>query len=321
MIEAFYTDEFVLPLPSGHRFPMVKYRMLRDKVAESVSPIALKVPPAATRGQLAMAHCPNYVERVFSGNLSRDEQQSIGFPWSEAMVERSLRSVGATVQACRSAVQYGASANLAGGTHHAKHAAGSGFCVFNDIVVAARVFQAERMAAHPGGHPRKPPHVLVVDLDVHQGDGTAEISANDSSIFTVSLHGASNFPFVKMQSDLDVHLPDGTADAEYLQALESTLQAVERNPPPDLLIYVAGMDAHRADRLGRLALSDQGIERRDRLVLDWAAARSIPVVMVMAGGYFPDLDHLTDLQLGSLKRLAEYSEKFNEKDHNILSNS
>ena len=179
MIEAFYTDEFVLPLPAGHRFPMEKYRILRDKVALSNREIRLSVPPAATVGQLALAHCPVYVQRIETGEVSANEQRDIGFPWSKAMVERSLRSVGATVAAVRSAMQHGASVNLAGGTHHAKRDRGGGFCVFNDLAVAARVYQTDWIA-NAG---RLGPKVLVIDLDVHQGDGTAEILATDPTVF------------------------------------------------------------------------------------------------------------------------------------------
>lgn len=306
MIEAFYTDEFVLPLPSGHRFPMEKYRILRDKVSQSVCFIKLSVPPAATAGQLALAHCPGYVQRIEEGNISADEQRDIGFPWSKAMVERSLRSVGATVAAVRSALQHGASVNLAGGTHHAKHNKGGGFCVFNDIAVAARVYQTDLIGLLGGRCPK----VLVVDLDVHQGDGTAEILANDPSVFTFSMHGARNYPFTKSASDLDIALPDGIDDDAYIEQLEIALAHIDKLFSPDLVLYVAGLDVHQADRLGKLSLSDKGIELRDRVVFNWASQRDLPVVAVMAGGYFPDLEHLTNLQLGVIERLAEYGQHY-----------
>jgi len=306
MIEAFYTDEFVLPLPQGHRFPMEKYRILRDKVSISDRGIRLSVPPAATLGQLALAHCPAYVQRIETGEVSASEQRDIGFPWSKAMVERSLRSVGATVAAVRSALQHGASINLAGGTHHAKRDRGGGFCVFNDLAVAARVFQTDSIARAS----RHSPKVLVIDLDVHQGDGTAEILAGDPSVFTFSMHGAKNYPFTKSASDLDVALPDGIDDDAYLAELDGALSHIATLFSPDLILYVAGLDVHQADRLGKLALTDSGIERRDRIVLDWAASRELPVVTVMAGGYFPDLEHLTNLQLGVVERLAEYGQHY-----------
>ncbi len=310
MIEAFYTDEFVLPLPSGHRFPMEKYRILRNKVAQRLDSVRLEVPPAATVGQLALAHCPNYIQKVESGLLSPQEQRDIGFPWSPLMVERSLRSVGATVAGVRSALQHGASVNLAGGTHHAKRQQGGGFCVFNDLAVAARVFQTDRIAQLSRRSEqevlRAPTRVLVVDLDVHQGDGTAEILGNDASIFTFSMHGERNYPFQKTNSDLDIALPDGTTDQVYLDTLNRALGVIEQRFKPDLLLYVAGLDAHADDRLGKLSLSDKGIELRDEIVLNWAFQFDLPVVAVMAGGYFPNLEHLTDLQLGVVSRLADY---------------
>lgn len=302
MIDAFYTDEFVLPLPEGHRFPMQKYRILRDKVLKSALEIRLCVPGAATAGQLALAHCPNYVASVESGGLSAQAQRDIGFPWSTAMVERSLRSVGATVEAVRSALQHGAAVNLAGGTHHAKRDQGGGFCVFNDVAVAARVFQTDQIAKKPGASVN--PQVLIIDLDVHQGDGTAEIFQNDPSVFTFSMHGEKNYPFSKRTSDLDIALPDQTGDSEYLSALQNALQVIEARFKPDLLVYVAGMDVHMADRLGKLSLTDEGVAARDQLVIDWARRRGLPLVVTMAGGYFKDLEHLTDLQLRLVEQLA-----------------
>lgn len=310
MIEAFYTDEFVLPLPAGHRFPMEKYRILRNKVALTLQSVSLVVPPAATVGQLALAHCPTYIHKVESGHLTPQEQRDIGFPWSNRMVERSLRSVGATVAGVRSALQHGASVNLAGGTHHAKRQQGGGFCVFNDLAVAARVFQTDRIAQFRErgelGVLRLPHRVLVLDLDVHQGDGTAEILEGDSSVFTFSMHGDRNYPFQKARSDLDIALPDGTGDDAYLEALQKALSEIEQQFKPDLLLYVAGLDAHASDRLGKLSLTDRGIEQRDLVVLNWAAKFDLPVVAVMAGGYFRDLEHLTDLQLDVVSRLAAY---------------
>lgn len=314
MIDVFYTDEFVLPLPAGHRFPMQKYRILRDKVEQNLCSVKLCIPSAAMPGQLALAHCTDYVQRIESGEVTAAEQRAIGFPWSERMVERSLRSVGATVAAARSAVHNGASVNLAGGTHHAKRALGGGFCVFNDLAVAARVFQTDAIATATMSSNSMTsvgiPKVLVIDLDVHQGDGTAEILAGDNSIFTFSMHGENNYPFAKTLSDLDIALADGTGDAEYLTQLETALGSIERKFSADLILYVAGLDAHQADRLGKLSLSDGGIEQRDRMVLDWAKSYGLPVVAVMAGGYFPDLEHLTELQLGVVRRLAEYGQHY-----------
>lgn len=310
MIDVYYTDEFVLPLPAGHRFPMEKYRILRNKVIASPCSVNLLVPPAATAGQLALAHCTNYVQRIERGEVSSAEQREIGFPWSELMVERSLRSVGATVAAARSALQHGASVNLAGGTHHAKRDRGGGFCVFNDLAVAARVYQTDMLCSVKVAGKAPYPKVLVIDLDVHQGDGTADILAADPSIFTFSMHGEKNYPFTKSRSDLDIALPDGTGDSEYLNMLQNALDRIDQQFQPNIVFYVAGLDAHKADRLGKLALTDEGIETRDMVVLEWAAKHNLPVAAVMAGGYFPDLEHLTNLQLGVVERLAKYSQHY-----------
>lgn len=254
---------------------MRKYRMIREGAMELVPGLDFREAPAATDGVLALAHHPDYIRRVTEGSLSAAEQKAIGFPWSAAMVERSRRSAGATIAACRAACEDGVAANLAGGTHHAHADHGEGFCVFNDAAVAARLMQAERRAAR----------VAVVDLDVHQGDGTAAILERDDSVFTLSLHGERNYPFVKQVSDLDVALPDGTGDDAYLDALDDALAALFGRFDPQLIIYLAGADPHEGDRLGRLKLSLDGLARRDERVLHTAAERRIPVAIAMAGGY------------------------------------
>src|SRR4030095_12901789 len=226
-------------------------------------------------------HDANYVERVLAGNLSAAEIRAIGFPWSPQMVERSLRSVGATIGACRSALRDGVGVNRAGGTHHAKRDRGAGYCVFNDAAVAVRVLQDDAASGVA--------RVAVVDLDVHQGDGTAQIFHGDSSVFTLSLHGATNFPVRKETSDLDIALPDGTADDAYLPALDDALSELAGRFHPDLLIYLAGADAHANDRLGRLALSEAGMAERDARVFAFARKAALPVVVTMAGGYGRDI--------------------------------
>lgn len=274
-MDAFYCDQFVLPLPAGHRFPMAKYGLLRAAVAARLPACRLASPEGASDGQLALAHTPDYVDRVTRGLLSERELREIGFPWSAAMVDRARRSVGATIEACRSASTAGVAASLAGGTHHAYADRGGGYCVFNDAAVAARLMQAERCARR----------VAIVDLDVHQGNGTAAILADDPSVFTLSLHGEKNFPFRKERSDLDVALPDRCDDATYLAALERALGHVEEHFGPDFVIYLAGADPYLDDRLGRLSLSIEGLAARDRTVLEWARRRAIPIAIVMAGGY------------------------------------
>ncbi|MDP3811131.1 MAG: histone deacetylase [Hydrogenophaga sp.] len=303
-MQAFYADHFVLPLPAGHRFPMAKYARLRERLARELPQVELLEARPASDGELALVHTPTYIEAVHTGTLPPAAQREIGFPWSPAMAERARRSVGATVQACRRALGGGGlAANLAGGTHHACADKGSGFCVFNDAAVAARLMQAEHARANRA---RGMLRVAIVDLDVHQGNGTARIFAHDDSVFTLSLHGAKNFPFRKEPSDLDVELPDGCGDAEYLDALERALEEMERRFEPGLVIYLAGADPHEGDRLGRLKLTFDGMEARDRRVMDWAWTRRLPLAFVMAGGYGTDMDATVQVQMNTYRTAVQY---------------
>lgn len=297
-MKAFYTDRFVLPLPDGHRFPMVKYRLLRERIARDLPDVILAEPPPATDGVVALAHTPDWIERLSLGRLTALEQRAIGFPWSEAMVERSRRSVGATIAACRAAIVDGASVNLAGGTHHAGPDRGEGFCCLNDVAVAARLMQAERRVRR----------VAIVDLDVHQGNGSAEILRNDASVFTLSIHGARNFPFRhRCNGDLDVDLPDGTGDDAYLEALDGALAALAARFEPDFLIFLAGADVYDGDRLGRLSLSIPGIAERDRRVFAFARARGLPVAVAMGGGYCPEIERIVDIHVGTVREAHVYA--------------
>ncbi|ARN21450.1 histone deacetylase family protein [Piscinibacter gummiphilus] len=296
---AFHTDQFRLPLPPGHRFPQEKYRRLRERVVAEVPGIELEVAPAATDGELALAHTPDYVTDVAEGRLDDARQREIGFPWSPEMVERSRRSVGATIAAARVALTQGVAANLAGGTHHASASKGGGFCVFNDIAVASRLMQAEWHRHH-----RQLLRVAVIDLDVHQGNGTAAIFRDDPTVFTLSLHGEHNFPFRKEPGDLDVPLPDGCTDDPYLEALEGALaQLWHRHETrlPGLVIYLAGADAHEGDRLGRLKLTTAGMAERDRRVFAATRERRIPTVLTMGGGYGRVIDDTVAVQIGTLR--------------------
>jgi acetoin utilization deacetylase AcuC-like enzyme len=282
-LRAHYSDHFVLPLPPGHRFPMSKYAALRERVT-ALPNVQLVEAAAATDGELALAHDADYIDRVVNGRLTANEQRTIGFPWSPQMVERSRRSTGATIAACRAALDDGVAVNLAGGTHHAHRDHGQGYCVFNDAAVAARLMQAEA-----GRRSRRPLQVAIVDLDVHQGNGTASILAQDPTVFTLSLHGASNFPFRKESSDLDVALPDATGDDAYLAALDAALRQLRQRFEPNLLIYVAGADAHEGDRLGKLHLTTAGMRSRDDCVFAFAAELGVPIAVTMAGGYGRDI--------------------------------
>jgi acetoin utilization deacetylase AcuC-like enzyme len=299
-LKAFYSDHFVLPLPAGHRFPMQKYRLLRERAADVVPGIDFVEAPDIGNGVLALAHHPDYIRRVSLGELSNAEQRQIGFPWSPEMVERSRRSAGATVAACRAAFDDGVALNLAGGTHHAQADHGEGFCVFNDAAIAARLMQAERRAGR----------VAVIDLDVHQGNGTAAILARDDSVFTLSLHGANNYPFVKEVSDLDVALPDDIADHAYLAALESALATLFARFDPQLIIFLAGADPHEGDRLGRMKLTFDGLARRDKMVLEAAHQRRIPVAIAMAGGYGREIDDTIRVHLQTIAIAAEYAARW-----------
>jgi len=297
-MQAFYADQFVLPLPEGHAFPMGKYDRLRARVLAECPAIRLGPALPASDGELALVHTPRYVDAVAHGLLSATEQREIGFPWSPRMAERARRSVGATISAARAALidGEGVGANLAGGTHHAQMDKGSGYCVFNDAAVAARLMQAEW---HRGR--RCLLRIAVIDLDVHQGNGTAAIFSDDETVFTLSIHGAKNFPFRKQASDLDVELPDGCTDEPYLAALDVALDTLWQRIEPGLVFYVAGADAHEGDRLGRLKLSSAALAERDRRVFDACRARGIPVAVSMAGGYGRDIDATVDVHLNTLK--------------------
>ncbi|TCO82434.1 acetoin utilization deacetylase AcuC-like enzyme [Plasticicumulans lactativorans] len=296
-MKVFYCDHFVLPLPAGHRFPMQKYARLRERVAAAGDGLfELHEPAAASPEQITLAHHPAYYARVSRGELSERELRVLGFPWSAALVERSRRSAGATIAACRAALADGAGANLAGGTHHAFADQAQGFCVFNDAAIAARTMQAE-------GRVRR---VLIVDCDVHQGNGTAAILRGDDSVFTFSIHGSKNFPFRKEQSDLDVELDDGTSDAAYLDALHAGLTRALERAQAELAIYLAGADPYVGDRLGRLALSKAGLAARDALVFEACERHGLPVAVAMAGGYADDIDDIVDIHFATVRRAAAH---------------
>lgn len=288
-MKAFYSDEFVLPLPSGHRFPMHKYARLRSRIQAELPPgaVTLVVPPAASDAEILRAHSPGWLTEVVTGTLSRQQEREIGFPWSLQMVERSRRSSGATIAACRAAIEDGTAVNLAGGTHHAFRDHGGGYCVFNDIAIAATAMQAEGRAGR----------VLVIDCDVHQGDGTASILRDDESVFTFSIHGRNNYPFVKQQGDLDIELDDGADDDLYLFRLDQGLDQAFASARAGLVVYLAGADPFTGDRLGRLAVSRAGLAARDRMVFERCARAGIAVATCMAGGYAQDIEDTVDIHL------------------------
>jgi acetoin utilization deacetylase AcuC-like enzyme len=297
-VQIFYTDHFVLPLPEGHRFPMVKYALLRARVeaADLSRGETLRVPPAASDDDLLRVHDAAYLQRVVTGGLDPSEIRAIGFPWTLQMVERSRRSTGATIEACRAALGDGVAVSLAGGTHHAFRDRGAGYCVFNDAAVAALAMQSEGRVGR----------VVILDCDVHQGDGTAAILADDPSVFTFSIHAGRNFPFRKAESDLDVALPDAADDDTYLSSLRHGLFHAFSASQPDLAIYLAGADPFEGDRLGRLSLSKHGLWLRDEMVFSMCADLGVPVAAVMAGGYARHIEDTVDIHFNTVRIASDH---------------
>lgn len=312
-MKVFYSDHFVLPLPEGHRFPMVKYSMLRERVETNgiCGTGELRVPRAVTDEEILRAHERGYLKRVVTGTLDRKEVRRIGFPWSERIVERSRRASGGTLGACLAALEEGFAANLAGGTHHAFAHRGEGYCVFNDTPIAIRALQTAGLVRR----------AVVIDTDVHQGNGTAAILAGDDSVFTFSIHGAKNFPFHKEHSDLDIALPDGADDGEYLAALEKGLEISLDRANADLAIYLAGADAFADDRLGRLSVSKAALAERDRLVLETLRERNIPAALTMAGGYARAVEDTVEIHYRSIARAASLLDTTDGRDRAWLRNA
>jgi acetoin utilization deacetylase AcuC-like enzyme len=301
-MKVFYSDQYPIPLPPRHRFPARKYALLREAIAATglVAPQDMVVSAAATDEQILLAHDGAYLERVKTGQLGLKEIRRIGLPWSPELVERARRSTGGTIDACRAALQDGVAVNLAGGTHHAFRAYGQGFCLFNDSVIAARTMRAEGRSER----------VVVIDCDVHQGNGTAALAADDPAMFTFSIHNEQNFPLHKVASDLDIGLNDGTGDAAYLEALESGLRRALHSSGADLAIYLAGADPYEGDLLGRLALSKVGLARRDQLVFDRCWRARVPVATVMAGGYGRNIQDTVDIHLQTVRIAAAMAKRW-----------
>jgi acetoin utilization deacetylase AcuC-like enzyme len=296
-MQVYTCDQFAFPLPEGHRFPMRKYPLLRQGVeaAGLVAPEDLQVPEPATDEQILRAHDEDYFRRVVDGELTPLEIRRIGLPWSPELVTRARYSVGGTIAACRAARADGIAVNLAGGTHHASANRGQGYCLFNDIIIAARTLQAEA----PQGWPC--PRVVILDCDVHQGNGTAALARDDPSIFTFSIHNEDNFPLHKEPSDLDVGLHDGTGDQAYLEALEDGVRQALALADADLALYLAGADAYEGDLLGRLTMTKEGLAQRDRLVLELCRAAGLPVAVILAGGYGRHVEDTVEIHLQTVR--------------------
>ena len=292
-LHAWSSAAYTFPLPDGHRFPIEKYALLRDAVlAEGlIAPANLHDPARATIEELARVHTRDYIDRLTSGTLSDAERRVLGFPWSPALVERSYRAVGGTLEAARAALDQGVAMNLAGGTHHAFPDRGEGFCVFNDVAVAIRALRVEGRVHR----------AAIIDLDVHQGNGTHAIFAGDRATFTFSMHGGRNYPFHKVPGTLDIELPDGTGDEDYLSLLADALPRVLHEGRPDLVVYLAGADPHERDRLGRLKLTFEGLERRDAMVLEACRDVGIPVAITIAGGYGQDVRETVRIHLATAR--------------------
>jgi acetoin utilization deacetylase AcuC-like enzyme len=297
LIKVFYSDIFTIPLPVKHRFPIGKYQLLRDRLytAEFAPALDFTVAEAASEAQILLVHQQGYLDKVKYGTLDVKELRRLGLPWSEDLFERARRSVGGTVGACREALLSGISINLAGGTHHAFPDHGEGFCVFNDAAIAARLMLAEEGFQQ----------IIILDADVHQGNGTAAIFQDEPRVFTFSIHGEKNFPFRKVAGDLDIGLPDRSGDAAYMSAFEAGVEQVLGALQPELVIYLAGADPYEGDRLGRLAMSKAGLAARDKFVFDRCRAQDLPVAVAMAGGYAEPISDSVDIQLNTIAAAVE----------------
>jgi acetoin utilization deacetylase AcuC-like enzyme len=297
-MKVFYSDHLLVPLPTGHRFPMPKYARLHQRVAEERRPgVELTASVPASDEQLLRVHHAEFVKRFLCGELTEREMRRIGFPWSSELVVRSRYAVGGTIDACRTALSDGMAVNLAGGTHHAYPDHGEGYCVFNDIAVATRAMQAERRATR----------VVILDCDVHQGNGTAVIFADDPTVFTFSVHGAKNFPFHKEKSDLDIALPDGSGDEAFLEAVRIGATRAVELAQADLAIYIAGADPFVGDRLGRLAMTKDGLAERDRWVFEYCYQCGLPVAVVMGGGYAQQVEDVVEIHLQTVRLASQFT--------------
>jgi acetoin utilization deacetylase AcuC-like enzyme len=291
-LKIFHTDSFAIPLPQDHSFPIGKYALLRKRIEDShlFSPQDLCIPRAATDTEICRSHDPDYLHRLEQGKLTAKEIRRIGLPWSPELLERARRSAGASVEACFAALEDGVAVHLGGGTHHAFNNQGQGYCIFNDSVIAVRALQADT-------HIQR---VLILDCDVHQGNGTAALLQKDPAVFTFSVHGKNNFPFRKEKSDLDIALDDGADDGVYLEALEKGVRESLKQARADAVIYLAGADPFAEDRFGRLGVSKEGLAERDQLVLQYCQDAGLPVAVTMAGGYAPNIEDTVDIHFNTV---------------------
>lgn len=298
-LHAWSSAKYSFPLPDGHRFPISKYALLREGVLAEQIVLAecMHDPPRAERDDLLLVHTADYVDRFTRGDLTSHEERRLGFPWSEALVERSYRAAGGTREAAAFALDDGVAMNLAGGTHHAFPDHGEGFCVFNDVAIAIRALQRDRLITR----------AAVIDLDVHQGNGTHAIFTGDDSVYTFSMHGGRNYPFRKVPGCVDIELPDRAGDDEYLSLLASALPKVIAAAQSDLVVYLAGADPHEHDRLGRLSLTFDGLARRDSMVLEHCREVGLPVAVTIAGGYGDPIGGTVRIHIETVRIATRYS--------------
>ena len=301
LLKLFYTDQFTIPLPQNHTFPIQKYALLRKRLLESgvVEAENFHIPQAVTLEEITRVHKPEYFRRLRDGKLTPKEMRPIGLPWSQEIVARARRSAGATLEACRHAMSDVIAVNLGGGTHHAFTDRGQGYCLLNDAAIASRALQAEDIAGK----------ILIVDCDVHQGNGTAAIFKNDTSVFTFSIHGKNNFPYKKESSDLDIALDDETGDTDYLNALEKGLEHSLERSSAEIVIYLAGADPFKDDRFGRLALTKKGLAERDQMVFSYCIKAGLPVAVTMAGGYARQVKDTVDIHYQTILTAIEFQQR------------
>lgn len=288
----FYSPYYYADIGEGHVFPIRKFEIAKDILLSegTLSPDEIVAPDPAAISDLLLVHTEDYITRLIDGRLTAKEIRKLGLPWSESLVRRSMHAISGTINASRRALVDGVSSNLAGGTHHAYPDRGEGFCVLNDVAVSIRVLQREKLASR----------FLIVDLDVHQGNGTAFIFQDSPEVFTFSMHGAKNFPLFKEVSGLDIELADGTADDEYLETLDHALSRL-RLHNADIIFYLAGADPYENDRLGRLKLTKEGLRRRDETVLRFARDEGIPIVTTMSGGYAQEIADTVDIHCNTIR--------------------
>ena len=298
-MQVFYTPRYYADIGPGHVFPIRKFELVRDKLLSEgiLESSELLEPSPAPLEDVLLVHTSDYVSRLCSGTLTPKEIRRLGLPWSESLVQRSFYAVGGTLAATRASLAEGYSSNLAGGTHHSFPERGEGFCVLNDVAIAIRAMRKRKLIER----------AAIVDCDVHQGNGTATIFAGDDDTFTFSIHGANNYPLFKAQSTLDVELVDGTSDTEYLETLANYLPAVFASDP-EIVFYLAGADPYKGDKLGRLALSIDGLRERDAFVLRECYEREIPIVTVMSGGYGKDINDTIEIHCNTIRMVKEVFE-------------